>query len=147
MGPRPPLKFDERKFKKRWPHSLTVCMQEAPTFLVLQLVQATNKQHVHSGSVQLVIFFSLCHATPARLRFRSPIGTRMRCNEQEWFFRNCLLERLILHLHVCEIPLHTLLIHCRDVHTFVEAQVFISRNFCLPNAGCAFQTRRVPNCQ
>ena len=44
-------------------------------------------------------------------------------------FCNCLLERLIPYLHVCAIPLHTLLIHCRDVHTFVEAQVFISGNF------------------
>ena len=45
------------------------------------------------------------------------------------FFRNYLLERLIPHLHVCEVPSRTLLIHRRDVHTFVEAQVFISRNF------------------
>ena len=56
-------------------------------------------------------------------------------------------ERLVPHLHVCEIPLHTLLSHSLDVHTIVEAWVFISSNFCLPNAACAFQTRRVPNCQ
>ena len=104
-------------------------MQEVPTLLVLQLVHATNKLHVYSGSMQLVIFLSLCHATPARVRSRSPIGTRMRSYKQEWFFSNYLLERLIPHLHVCEIPLHTLLSHCRDVHTFVEAQVFISGNF------------------
>ena len=71
---------------------------------------ATNKLHVYSGSVQLVIFLSLRHASPARFRFRPPIGTRMRSHEQEWFFRNYLPERLIPHLHVCEIPLHTLLI-------------------------------------
>ena len=50
-------------------------------------------------------------------------------HEQEWFFRNYLPERLIPHLHVCEIPLRTLLIHCRDVHTFVKTQVSISGNF------------------
>ena len=44
-------------------------------------------------------------------------------------FRNNLLVCLIPHLHVCEIPLHTLLTRCRDVHTFVEAQVSISGNF------------------
>ena len=73
--------------------------------------------------------------TPARVRFRPPTGTRMCSHEQERFFRNYLPERFIPHLHVCEIQLHTLLIHCRDVNTFVETQV--------PNAGCAFQTRRV----
>ena len=51
------------------------------------------------------------------LRFRPPSGTRMRSHKLERFFRNSLPERLIPHLHVCEIPLHTLVIHCRDVHT------------------------------
>ena len=79
---------------------------------------------------------SLCHATPARVRFRSPTG-RVRSYKQRGFFGNYLLVLLIPHLLLCEIPLHTLLIYCRDVHTFVEAQVFISGNFCLPNA-CRF---------
>ena len=37
-------------------------MQEVPTLLVLQLVlvHTTNKLHVYSGTVQLVIFLSLC---------------------------------------------------------------------------------------
>ena len=35
-------------------------MQEVPIFIVLQLVHATNKLHVYSGSVQLVSFLSLC---------------------------------------------------------------------------------------
>ena len=104
-------------------------MQEIPTFIVLQLVHATNKLRVYSGSVQLVIFLSLCYATPARGRLRSPIGARMRSYKQEWFFRDYLPERLIPHLHVCEIPLYTLLLHYRDVHTFVEAQVSISGSF------------------
>ena len=87
--------------------------------------------------------FSLCHATPARVRFRTPSGTRMRSNEQEWFFRNYLPERLIPHLHVCEIPLHNLLIHCRDVHTFVEtrypspATLSSKRCLCVSDSTCS----------
>ena len=72
---------------------------------------------------------SLCHATPARVRFRSPTGTRVRSYKQRGFFGNYLLVLLIPHLLLCEIPLHTLLIYCRDVHTFDKAQVFISGNF------------------
>ena len=104
-------------------------MQEILSFIVLQLAHATKRTACALGSMQLVIFLSHHHATPARVRFRPSIGTRMRSNEQEWFFRNCLPERLIPHLDVGEIPMHTLLIHGRDVHTFVEAQVSISGNF------------------
>ena len=43
--------------------------------------------------------------------------------------------------------LHTLLIHCRDVHTFVETQVSISGNFVSQTLVVRFQTRRVPICQ
>ena len=43
-----------------WQLTLTVFMQEIQTLIVLQLVHATNKLHVYSGSVQLVIFLSLC---------------------------------------------------------------------------------------
>ena len=102
-------------------------MQEVPSFIVLQLVHATNRLHVYSGSVQLVIFLSLCGATPALVRFQSSTGTRGALLQQICF-RNYLLVRLIPHLLVCEIPLHTLLIYCRD-HTFVETQVSISGHF------------------
>ena len=63
----------------------------------------------------------------------------MRSYKQEWFCCNHLLERLIPHLHVCESPLHTLLIHCRDVHTFVEAQVSISGSFVSPTLVVCFK--------
>ena len=86
-----------------WQLALTVFMQEVQSFIMLQLVHATIRLHLQSGFVQLVIFLFLCHATPARVRFRPPSGTRMCSHEQEWFFRNCLPECFIPHLHVCEI--------------------------------------------
>ena len=82
---------------------------------------------------------SLCHATPARVQFRSPSGTRMRSYKQKCFFRIYLLVRLIPHFLVCEILLHILLTHCRDVHTFVKAQVFISGNFVFQMLGLCFR--------
>ena len=58
---------------------------------------------------------------------------------------------LIHHLHVCEIPLHTACSFTVVMSILSSRPKFPLWQFCLPNAGCAFQTFsnyllvRVPN--